>query len=122
MRMTVWHLVKKLFCISHILPWGFLLFSEWLGVWLSGKPALPDWLLVAVKCADYILTPFVGGTLIWHLKSRSVLRKVALFIVVANALFQLVSVLTGWMMIIDEQNRYHHGPLYMVYVTKRPPR
>lgn len=91
--------------------------AEWTGIQLSGNTAFPGWLLAAVKCADYILTPMAGGALIEQMNLRNRWRSVILGILLLNTVFQIVSCFTGWMVIIDEQNRYSHGPLYAVYMV-----
>lgn len=89
--------------------------AEWLGVTLSGRETTPAWLLLAVKCADYILTPGVGGALAMQLRSRSVWRKLLIAVLAVNTVLQLVCAFTGWMVRIDAQHRYIHGPLYGAY-------
>lgn len=89
--------------------------AEWLGIYFSGNTAVPLWVLKAVKCADYILTPIAGGALAAQLRSRSIWQKSIQIVIDVNVVFQLVSVFTGWMTVFDAQNRYSHGPLYAVY-------
>ena len=38
-------------------------------------------------------------------------------VIAANTLFQIVSVFTGWMLVIDQSNRYSHGPGYVFYMV-----
>lgn len=45
--------------------------AEWAGLQLSGRPEVPEALLRAVKCADYILTPLAGGAIITLLRLRN---------------------------------------------------
>ncbi len=91
--------------------------AEWLGVRLSGHEAVPVWLLRAVKCADYMLTPVAGGAVAAQLKSHSVWMKRIMGVLAVNVVFQFVSAFTGWMMTVDAQHRYAHGPLYKVYIV-----
>lgn len=91
--------------------------AEWLGVRLSGDMMHPAWLLRAVKCADYILTPLAGGCLVTQLRGHILWRKLLVGILAANTVFQLAAVFTGWMVTVDAQHRYAHGPLYSVYVA-----
>ena len=90
---------------------------EWLGVQLNGNADLPRWPLLTVKCADYILTPVAGGFIVLQHRSRSVWVRLLYGTLALNTLFQLVAAPLGWMVIVDAQNRYTHGPLYMVYVA-----
>lgn len=91
--------------------------AEWTGIHITGNENLPRWVLIAVKTADYILTPMAGGALIGQMKDRNKLYNVLLYILAGNTVFQLISAFTGWMVEIDEYNWYTHGPLYSVYVA-----
>ena len=91
--------------------------AEWLGVQFSGNEAVPVWLLSLVKCLDYIFTPLAGGAMVAQMKMRNRLYKVLMIALVCNTLFQIVAGFNGWMITIDEHNRYSHGPLYGVYIA-----
>lgn len=89
---------------------------EWLGIQFNGDPSIPAWLFRLVKCCDYILTPAAGAALVINLKTGSIWGKIITGLLGVNLLFQVVSVFTGWMLTIDENNHYYHGPLYPVYM------
>ena len=91
--------------------------AEWLGIWLNGRADLPGWPILAVKCADYILTPLAGGAFVHHMKLKNRWNKALAVILAGNTLFQVVAVFNGWMVTLDAGNHYTHGPLYIVYVT-----
>ena len=91
--------------------------AEWLGVQLNGNSAFPVWFLKLVKCADYILTPASGGMLIFQLPDRSIWRRLMYIVLAVNAVFQILAMLNGWMLSIDAQNHYVHGPLYGLYIA-----
>jgi diguanylate cyclase (GGDEF)-like protein len=91
-------------------------FFEWLGVCLSGNAAVPHWLVRAVKLFDYILTPVSGGMIVLQIKSKSIWKKILFSLIAVNTLYQIVSLFTGWMITIDADNQYSHGPGYLVYV------
>ena len=90
--------------------------AEWCGVQLDGRANLPVWVLRAVKCVDYILTPMAGGALVIQMGVRRYRRTALLVILLANALLQLAGAFTGWMVEIDGWGRYSHGPLYPLYM------
>jgi diguanylate cyclase (GGDEF)-like protein len=90
--------------------------AEWVGLQLNGVESLPKWPLLLAKCADYTLSPMAGGSLIWLINRRGRRNRILQYILGFNALFQIVACLSGWMIKIDEHNRYSHGPLYVVYV------
>ena len=91
--------------------------AEWTGVQLSGNTRFPGWVLSAVKCADYILTPMAGGAIVAQMKLRDRWHKVLMGLLAVNAAFQIVASFNGWMAVIDAQNHYTHGPLYPVYMA-----
>lgn len=90
--------------------------AEWVGVQLSGRETVPHWLLRAVKCADYILTPMAGGALMALMGLRNRWEKAMMAILAVNTVLQLIALTGNWMITIDAQNRYVHGPLYPVYI------
>ncbi|MBQ1792970.1 MAG: GGDEF domain-containing protein [Oscillospiraceae bacterium] len=90
--------------------------AEWIGVQLSGRETVPHWLLRAVKCADYILTPMAGGALMALMGLRNRWEKAMMAILAVNTVLQLIALTGNWMITIDAQNRYVHGPLYPVYI------
>ncbi len=90
---------------------------EWIGLFINGNMSVPEWILRAVKCADYILTPVAGAALIANIKNNSIWREILKVILVINTVFQIISAFTGWMLTVDENNRYSHGPLYPCYMA-----
>lgn len=90
--------------------------SEWAGIQLHGRGDLPRWMLLSVKCADYILSPMAGGALVAQMRLRNGWLKVLMGILVANTMFQLIGTRFGWVVALDEQGYYSHGPLYVVYL------
>ena len=107
---------KRLFYLTYAII-ALSALAECLGVHLSGNTGVPAWVLAVVKCADYILTPLAGGAIVAQMKLHDRWRKALMIVLAANAAFQLVAAFNGWMVVIDAQNRYTHGPLYMVYMA-----
>ena len=104
---------KTLFYITYAIV-ALASLMEWLGMQFNGDMSIPVWLFRLVKCADYILTPAAGAALIVNLKTGSICEKLVNGMLGVNLLFQIVSAFTGWMLVIDEQKHYSHGPLYPV--------
>ena len=102
------HLTYALIAVS--------LLAEWCGVQLDGRADLPDWILRTVKCADYILTPLAGGALVMQMRLNNRWQKIMMWVLGLNAALQVISAFTGWMITIDAQNHYSHGPLFPVYL------
>lgn len=90
---------------------------EWIGVKINGDPDHPKWLLSVVKCGDYILTPMAAVFFVRQMKVRNRKYKLLVGLLVLNTVLQIISLFTGWMVLIDEQNHYSHGPLYDVYAV-----
>ena len=106
---------KRLFYLTY----GIIALSsvtEWIGVQLNGNEAVPVWVLAMVKCADYILTPMAGGAFVAQMKLHDRWSRVLKAVLACNAVFQVIAALNHWMIVIDEQHRYSHGPLYTVYM------
>ena len=91
--------------------------SEWLGVQINGNPNIPHWCLKFVKFWDYVLTPLAGGAIVFSFRSRTTWKKILMFVLLINTIFQVVASFTGWMDTINEMNQYVHGPLYPVYIS-----
>jgi len=91
--------------------------QEWIGVRLSGNAAISIWLLKAVKCLDYILTPLAGGAIVAQMKLRNRLFKVMMALFGFNAVFQIIACFNDWMIVVDDNHRYTHGTLYGVYIA-----
>ncbi len=91
--------------------------AEWAGLKLSGNTDVPTWVLRLVKCCDYILTPMAAFSLARQMKLRNRWNNVLIGLLAFNTVFQIVSCFTNWMIVIDAQNQYSHGPLYMLYLV-----
>ena len=107
---------KQLFVSTNILiALGAL--AECAGLHLGGKENIPHWVLAAVKAADYTLTPLSGGGLIALMEKPHEKDYPMRALFVCNTVLQIVSAFTGWMVVIDDQNHYTHGPLYPAYMV-----
>ena len=91
--------------------------AEWAGLKLSGNTNVPAWVLRTVKCCDYILTPMAAFSLARQMKLRNRWNDVLIGVLAFNTAFQIISCFTNWMVVIDGQNHYTHGPLYMLYLS-----
>ena len=92
--------------------------AEWLGLILSGNENVPNWLLRLVKFFDYVLTPVAGGIVVLQFKKDTKIVERSIFgVLIANFIFQFISLFTNWMITIDENHVYHHGSLYVIYVV-----
>ena len=106
---------KRIMYLTYIIV-AFATLAEWLGVKLSGNTAISPWLLKIIKFFDYVLTPLAGGAIILQFGNKSILRKILYGILIFNTLYQIVSLFTGWMISVDDNNIYSHGGGYFIYI------
>ena len=106
---------KTIFYLTYLLI-GLAAAAEWVGLQLNGNDALPHWLLLTVKCIDYILTPLAGAAFIRQLEQRNRGFTILNTILIGNTVFQIIAAFFGWMVTIDGNNCYSHGPLYFIYI------
>ncbi|MBR1559032.1 MAG: GGDEF domain-containing protein [Clostridia bacterium] len=90
--------------------------AEWTGVQLNGRTDIPKWALICAKTVDFTLTPLAGGALVIQIRLKNRWRNALLGILAFNVVFQVVSLFTGWMIVVDDAHRYTHGPLYGLYM------
>ena len=91
--------------------------AEWLGVQFNGKANIPVDVLKTVKLFDYILTPIAGGAIVLQLRTKTIWKKIIFVILGINLIFQIISVFTGLMLVVDADHFYHHGPAYIAYIV-----
>lgn len=106
---------KRLFYVTY----GIIALSalaEWVGVQLSGNSRFPSWMLMVVKCADYILTPMSGGAIVAQMKLKNRWSRALMLVLAFNMVLQIISCFGQWTVVIDAQNHYSHGPLYPLYM------
>lgn len=90
---------------------------EWLGIQISGNTKFSPWILRVVKLFDYILTPIAGGTIILQFGKKNIWKTIMFILLGVNIIFQIISLFTGWMIVINDDNSYSHGQLYNLYVA-----
>lgn len=91
--------------------------SEWSGIWMNGRENIPVWCIRIAKCCDYIFTPLAEALFVEQMKIRNIWRKIIIALLAFNTVFQIISLFTDWMIVIDEQHTYHHGILHDGYVA-----
>ena len=106
---------KIVFYLSYLFI-GLAAAAEWAGVQLNGNESIPQCLLLAVKCADFTLTPMTGGALVRQTGASNRRLTALNILLVGNTVFQLIAVFFGWMTVIDATNHYSPGPLYFIYI------
>lgn len=105
---------KQMLYLTYILI-ALSALAEYCGVMLSGRAGVSGKAVLFAKTADYILTPMAGGAIVFQMRLRNSLNGFMIGMLAVNTIVQLISCVTGWMVVVDEQNIYHHGPLYPLY-------
>ncbi|MCR5732443.1 MAG: GGDEF domain-containing protein [Sphaerochaetaceae bacterium] len=91
-------------------------FAEWLGVVMNGWPSRYIFLHALVKALEFSLAPALLA--VWTAVIGEAKRKQWLFpIIIINALLEFVSAFKGFIFYIDENNFYHRGEFYWIYIT-----
>lgn len=90
--------------------------AEWGAIFLNGAPEWTRVLHMIVKAADYICTPIAGALFAALVSERKKRSWVVSGFLLLHAVFQIVSMFTGWIFYLDEANYYHHGKLYFIYI------
>ena len=106
---------KRLLYFAYVLIAASFL-AEWCGLRLDGNTEVPVGLLIAVKCVDYALSPMIGAVFAVHMGMRGTPRRIMNAVVGINVVFQIIACYTGWMVVVDQDNRYTHGKFYIFYL------
>lgn len=91
--------------------------SEFLGVYLDGKPENTRVLHYAVKFVELSVAPFIPlifANMIF--KIRKLEKVIIESILIAHVVFEFVSLFEGFVFYIDENNIYCHAQYYYVYL------
>ena len=91
--------------------------AEYLGVYFNGRTDFPSGILTFIKCVDYILTPIAGGALAFQLRPKSCMKHFLFGLLIINTVIQIIAAIGGWMITIDDQGYYTHGPMYVFYIV-----
>lgn len=94
---------------------GLAMLMEWLAIQLNGAPEWTRPQHSVVKCLDYVFTPLLGIMFIRQMAQDGRHVRFVRTILAVNCLLQVSSMFTGWTFWLDENNEYHHGPLYPAY-------
>lgn len=102
---------------TRILFWFIIVAAlcEWGGVMLDGAPAGLIGLHRAVKVAEFSLTPCIGLLCGHSLIPNPKWERIGGVFAGVHALLELAAAFGGWIIVVDAQNYYHHGPFYLLY-------
>lgn len=107
---------KHIFITTNVLI-ALAAIVEYMGVMFGGDVNIPRGVIAAVKAADYTFTPMTAGVLIMLMQERGTKNRGLFAAFIINGIVQIISAFNGWMVVIDEQNYYTHGPLYPLYMA-----
>lgn len=90
---------------------------EWLGVMLDGKNYLRG-IHILVKLIELSCAPFLGIFSIFVIKNTktNIVDKIVTLVLALNVLLEIISCFTGFIFYIDNDNFYHHGSCYFIYL------
>ena len=89
---------------------------EWAGVMLNGQSPQYIQFHWLVKVVELSLTPCIGLICGRSLNRDSTWERIGAVFVGLHALVEFSSVFTKQIFYVDEQNIYHHGPYYGIYI------
>ena len=116
---------KKKYAILLLILIAFCSFLEWTGVTIQGFSTDKNLiefkrLHITVKLLELSLAPFVGVLPIFALKNSKMKMKVFDYVVISilcvNIILEIISAFTGFIYYVDENNVYHHGSCYFLYL------
>ena len=90
---------------------------EYGSVALNGAPASYSMIHSLVKSLDYALTPVAGIYFVKQIAEKDKFQQIAKWFIAVNGIVSFLSNFTGWYFYLDDENVYHHGPLYFIYMV-----
>jgi len=115
------HRIFKLYMIFLI---GILIFDT--GMWYFDGKGTPFsiWLNLISTVCYYVVSPLLGLTWLVYtdikvFESKAGLKKrMRIYVIpfIINAVFSIVSIMTGWLFWIDDHNVYHRGDLFLIMI------
>ena len=97
------------FCI------GFAILFEWAGIKLNGADSSLIFLHKVIKLCEFSLAPVIS-TMAAISYSRIKRPKVIIAVMLAHTVFEIIALHFGAVISVDENNVYHRGSLYFVYI------
>lgn len=94
----------------------FAALCEWGGVMLDGTTPSLIPLHIAVKVVEFSLTPFLGVLYGHSMLQNSKAERIGMTAAVAHVAVEVLLSFSGAVILVDEQNIYHHGPYYGIYI------
>ena len=90
--------------------------AEWGGMYLNGRAGTLRWLHIFIRATEHSLAPVIA------LLFTSIIcsNKKALYLtlpLLVHAILEYISCFAGFIFSVDEQNVYHHGKLYWIYMA-----
>ena len=89
--------------------------AEWGAKFLEANTSI-IWLHTVVKTIDLIVAPTIPMFIIPAITDTEKYIKTMFWLVLGNAVLEILSCFTGLIFFVDASNVYHHGPLYGIYI------
>lgn len=105
---------KKLFCML----FSVIIVSalcEWLGVLLDGKNPATRGLHIAVKAIELSVAPSIAFLFSWVIEPKWK-KRISCYLAV-HSIIECLSGIFGFIYYVDENNFYHHGTFYWIYIA-----
>lgn len=90
--------------------------SEWLGVFLDEKVIWTRGIHITVKVIELSVAPFIP-VICANILSRFKHSKIIYGILGIHTILEIISAFTGFIFRVDNNNVYHHGTFYAVYIV-----
>lgn len=100
-------------------------FCEWASSIMNGEVFLPSHLdinlHILVKCLELSIVPvmpLICSKIVFEEDDFSTQKsKIPLFVVIVQAILEIISTRAGFIFWVDEENFYHHGDFYFIYIV-----
>ena len=89
--------------------------AEWVGLILNGAPSYLKTLHILVKVVGYLLHPAIAYCFFIQIEEEGWIKSHFRMVFSLAVGFMAASFPYGWVVYVDKNNYYHHGPLYFVY-------
>lgn len=89
--------------------------SEWLGVFLDGKPLWTRPIHIIVKTMELSVAPFIP-VICADILSRLKHRRIIYCVLGIQVILEIISAFTGFIFRVDSTNFYHHSTFYAIYI------
>ena len=106
---------RRVFLVS-IISLMLITAFDWFGYVTSGSHPELRWLHTVLMAVTFAIAPFIPVS-IAHVIFPDSHDRLAMIVLTIHTGFQLISIFGGFVFWVDENNVYHRGPFYIVYMA-----